>query len=64
MDRVATMAANTCADLFREAAARRRLPPGLVEKDFWVCWVLIFGDAPTFDEILATLTDLEDKINR
>ncbi|MBP87537.1 MAG: hypothetical protein CMJ64_12565 [Planctomycetaceae bacterium] len=40
MDKVATMAANTRADLFRETAARRRLPPGLVEKDFWVCWVL------------------------
>lgn len=28
------------AELFAEAAGRRRLPDALVEKDFWVCWVL------------------------
>jgi len=37
---VARMAANQRADLFRETAERRGLPEAMVEKDFWVCWVL------------------------
>jgi len=32
--------------LFREAGAQRTIPPHIIEKDFWVCWLLrlIFAD--------------------
>jgi predicted nucleotidyltransferase component of viral defense system len=28
------------ADLFAETAARKALPKAIIEKDFWVCWML------------------------
>src|ERR1700681_3532328 len=28
------------ADLFAETAARKVLPEAIIEKDFWVCWML------------------------
>src|SRR5580658_8377651 len=34
------MAAHQRADLFRETAERMDIPEAVVEKDFWVCWVL------------------------
>jgi hypothetical protein len=34
------MAANQRAELFAETADRKRLSDAIVEKDFWVCWVL------------------------
>jgi hypothetical protein len=34
------MPANTRAELFAETADRKDLPDAIVEKDFWVCWVL------------------------
>src|ERR1035437_9758086 len=34
------MAANQRADLFGETANRMGLSGAVVEKDFWVCWVL------------------------
>lgn len=40
MNRTAQMAAKNRADLFAETAARRDLAEAIVEKDFWVCWVL------------------------
>jgi len=40
MDKVAVMPPERRGDLFRETAARRRLPWQLVEKDFWVSWAL------------------------
>lgn len=42
MDRVATMPANERAELIRLAADRlgNDMTPAVVEKDFWVCWVL------------------------
>lgn len=40
MNKVATMQRGDRADLFRETAARMRLPQVLIEKDFWVCWTL------------------------
>ena len=50
MDKVAAMPLEKRTELFRETSARRGLPWGLVEKDFWVCWTLhrIFklGPAP------------------
>ena len=42
------------ADLFRETSSRVRLPPALIEKDFWVCWTLkqLFGIEAFRDNIL------------
>lgn len=40
MDDVARLAPNDLGDLFRAAAAKRGLPEAIIEKDFWVCWVL------------------------
>ena len=40
MDDVARMQAKDRADLFAAAAARRGLSPEIIEKDFWVCWML------------------------
>src|SRR5580693_8684897 len=34
------MPARDRADLFAETAARKALPEAIVEKDFWVCWML------------------------
>ena len=51
MDKVANLSADQRRDLFRETAAKRAMNPAIVEKDFWVCWVLkhLFADA-TFGE--------------
>jgi predicted nucleotidyltransferase component of viral defense system len=40
MDRVARLAAAERSALFSETAARMRTTPAVVEKDFWVTWVL------------------------
>ena len=40
MNAIARLAANQRADLFGETADRRGLSSAVVEKDFWVCWVL------------------------
>jgi hypothetical protein len=37
---IARMPANQRAELFAETANRMDLPEAVVEKDFWVCWVL------------------------
>ena len=34
------MPANARAELFAETADCKDLPDAIVEKDFWVCWVL------------------------
>ena len=34
------MAAKARAELFTETAGRKGLPEAIIEKDFWVCWVL------------------------
>jgi predicted nucleotidyltransferase component of viral defense system len=34
------MAANARAELFTETADRKGLPEAIIEKDFWVCWIL------------------------
>jgi hypothetical protein len=39
-----------------QAAIRRNVSPVILEKDFWVCWM--------FDDILAALSELEDRINK
>jgi hypothetical protein len=40
MDEVARWPANDRADLFAAAASSRGIMPAIMEKDFWVCWVL------------------------
>ena len=40
MNSIARMPANARAELFAETADRKVLPDAIVEKDFWVCWVL------------------------
>ena len=40
MDAFAQLPASEHEAYFTEAAARLRLPPHVVEKDFWVCWSL------------------------
>jgi predicted nucleotidyltransferase component of viral defense system len=34
------MPADKRAEVFAETADRRGLPEAIIEKDFWVCWVL------------------------
>jgi len=40
LNSVARMQANARAELFAETADRKGLADSIVEKDFWVCWVL------------------------
>ena len=40
MNRIARRAGIERADVFAETADRKGLPEAVVEKDFWVCWVL------------------------
>jgi hypothetical protein len=40
LNSIARMPANMRAELFAETADRKGLPDAIVEKDFWVCWVL------------------------
>lgn len=40
MDKVAAFSIENRRQLFQETAARRGMVPAIVEKDFWVCWVL------------------------
>ncbi len=40
MDRVARLPEAERRELFTETANQRGMTPGIVEKDFWVCWVM------------------------
>lgn len=40
MNKVASIAAEKRAELFSETAMRKGIGPAIIEKDFWVCWVL------------------------
>ena len=40
MDKVAKVNTQERAILFHETSTRTGIQPGLVEKDFWVCWTL------------------------
>ena len=40
MDNVAKLSSSDRKDLFNETAARMRINSVIVEKDFWVCWIL------------------------
>lgn len=53
MNKVAQFDAAARAEIFAETANRRRLPEALVEKDFWVCWML--AQIFSIDELKAGL---------
>ncbi len=40
MDKIARWPDNERTELFQETAARKGMVPAIIEKDFWVCWVL------------------------
>ena len=40
MDEIVIGPASDRRDLFRESASRLGMNPAIVEKDFWVCWIL------------------------
>ncbi len=40
MDLVARLTPQDRSDLFRAAAESRGVTAGIIEKDFWVCWML------------------------
>lgn len=54
MDHIATWSESDRADLMREAGVIKKLPPEVIEKDFWVCWVLdrLFGSPDVEQKIL------------
>jgi hypothetical protein len=54
MNKVANLSSNDRRELFHETAARRAMNPAIIEKDFWVCWVLkhLFAD-PTYGNHLV-----------
>jgi len=53
MNKVASLPSGDRADLFRNVAERMDLVEGLIEKDFWVCWIL---------KHLFSIADLEPHI--
>ena len=42
MDKIAAGPASDRRDLFQESASQLGMNPAIVEKDFWVCWILKF----------------------
>lgn len=48
MDRLANFSPPDRRDIFSEAAAKRGIRPTIIEKDFWVCFILkiLFGASP------------------
>lgn len=51
---VARLPENDRRDLFRAAAQKMRVHEAIVEKDFWVCWILdyLFHDYPSKDHFV------------
>ena len=47
MNRVAQLSPAEHRELFQETAIQRGVSAAVIEKDFWVCWVLkqLFADA-------------------
>jgi len=54
MNRIANGAAADRRDLFSESASRLGMNPAIVEKDFWVCWILkqIFAEPALKDHMV------------
>ena len=54
MDKVAHLPVRERDDLFRETASRKRILPAVIEKDFWVCFILekLFSTGPLSGQLL------------
>lgn len=54
MDKVANLPPEKRRELFRESAAARGMNPAVIEKDFWVCWVLkqLFADTKLKEQMI------------
>jgi len=54
MNKVANLPADQRRELFEESAHARGMTPGIMEKDFWVCWVLkqLFEDPQLADKLV------------
>jgi hypothetical protein len=67
---IARMPAAERAEVFAETAARKGLPEAIIEKDFWVCWVLkqLFSIEALSDRLLfkggTSLSKIFHAINR
>ncbi|HTF70873.1 MAG TPA: nucleotidyl transferase AbiEii/AbiGii toxin family protein [Edaphobacter sp.] len=54
MDKIAAGPASDRRDLFQESASRLGMNPAIVEKDFWVCWILklLFAEPALKDQMV------------
>jgi len=54
MNKVAQLSAKERTELFSESAAKKGINPAIIEKDFWVCWVLqkIFSEPSLKNKLL------------
>jgi hypothetical protein len=54
MDKIAAGSASDRRDLFQESASRLGMNPAIVEKDFWVCWILrlLFAEPTLKDQMV------------
>ena len=54
MDKIAAGPASDRRDLFQESASRLGMNSAIVEKDFWVCWILklLFAEAALKDQMV------------
>jgi predicted nucleotidyltransferase component of viral defense system len=54
MNKVAHFSSKKRRELFRESAALRGMNPAVMEKDFWVCWVLrqLFADSKLKEQFI------------
>jgi predicted nucleotidyltransferase component of viral defense system len=54
MDKIAIGSAADRRDLFRESASRLGINLAIVEKDFWVCWILkrLFAEPALKDQMV------------
>ena len=70
MDKMAMRPASDRRDLFSESASKLGMNPVIVEKDFWVCWILkrLFADPRLKDQIIfkggTTLSKVYGLIDR
>jgi hypothetical protein len=70
MNRIAQAPARERGDVFAETAGRKGLPEAIIEKDFWVCWMLkqLFSIDPFADRLLfkggTSLSKIFHAINR
>ena len=70
MNKVIDLPAASRQELFELAAAERGLHPAIMEKDFWVCWVLkqLFLSPPLKDHLVfkggTSLSKVDGMIER